>query len=91
VVPLIAQRRPAGRTLAMGIGLVCTVTLDFVLVPAQGGFGAALASTLSYTVVGAVVAVIFARTLDAGGHDLIPRPRICSPSPVGSPIGFTQE
>jgi O-antigen/teichoic acid export membrane protein len=72
---LIAQRRPMLQNVAVSIGLVFTIALDIVLVPAYGGFGAALASTLAYTALGVAMGMIFMRALGSKGSDLLPRAR----------------
>jgi O-antigen/teichoic acid export membrane protein len=71
---LIAQRRPLLSTAAVGVGLVCTLTLDLILIPAHGGLGAALASTASYTAAGVAAALVFGRALGAPARELLPRP-----------------
>jgi len=43
--------------------IVFMVVLDIVLIPAHGGAGASVASTVSYSAGGVAVAVIFARTV----------------------------
>ena len=42
--------------------------------PTAGGLGAALASTLAYSVAGTVMAVTFVRALDGSPSELVPRP-----------------
>ena len=71
---LTGQRMPLLATAAIGVAFVATVGLDILLIPEYGGFGAALASTLSYMVGGVVIAVIFARALETRVSELIPRP-----------------
>jgi O-antigen/teichoic acid export membrane protein len=70
---LTAQRRPLLETAAVGVAFVATVALDILLIPTHGGFGAALASTLAYTVGGVAVVLIFSRALGAHVRDLVPR------------------
>jgi O-antigen/teichoic acid export membrane protein len=72
---LIAQRRPLLSTAAVGVGLVCTLTLDIILIPVHGGLGAAIASTVSYTAGGLAAALIFSRALGSPVGELRPRPR----------------
>jgi O-antigen/teichoic acid export membrane protein len=60
---LIAQERPLLEGLAAAVAFVATVALDLYFIPRHGGFGAALASTASYTLGGAAAAVIAARAL----------------------------
>jgi len=70
---LVARGRPGLQSLGLGLGFVCTVVLDVVLIPPFGGLGAALASTLAYTAAGSVMAVTFLRALEARPSDLVPR------------------
>jgi O-antigen/teichoic acid export membrane protein len=69
---LVAQGKPVLQSVAIGTGFVFTLGLDIVLIPPFGGIGAALASTLAYSVAGAVVAVIFVRTLETRMAELLP-------------------
>jgi O-antigen/teichoic acid export membrane protein len=70
---LTAQRRPTLASTAIGVGFVSTVVLDVLLIPRYGGVGAALASSLSYTVGGVAVVVIFSRALGISPRELLPR------------------
>jgi O-antigen/teichoic acid export membrane protein len=63
---LTAQRKPVLESLAIGATFAATVGLDLVLIPAFGGVGAAIASTLAYSVGGVAVGLIFWRTLRGG-------------------------
>jgi O-antigen/teichoic acid export membrane protein len=69
---LIAQRRPWLETIATAGAFVVTLVLDLVLIPSLGGLGAAVASTVSYTIGGALVILIAARTLRFCAGDLAP-------------------
>ena len=69
---LVAQRRPLLETAAIGMAFLATVVLDFLLIPRYGAVGAALASTLAYTVAGVAVATIFLRALGGPKRDLLP-------------------
>jgi O-antigen/teichoic acid export membrane protein len=60
---LTAQGKPLLETAAVAGAFVCIVILDFVLIPAHGGLGAAIASAVSYTVGGIAAVLIFARAL----------------------------
>jgi O-antigen/teichoic acid export membrane protein len=71
---LTAQGKPLSASAAISVAFVTTVILDVLLIPPFGGAGAALASTLSYTAGGIVVAVIFAKALEGRLADLVPRP-----------------
>jgi O-antigen/teichoic acid export membrane protein len=71
---LTAQGKPVLESAAIGVSFVATIALDIALIPDHGGLGAALASTIAYSVGGLAVAVIFARTLRAHPADFVPRP-----------------
>jgi O-antigen/teichoic acid export membrane protein len=70
---LTGQGKPTLASIAIGISFVVTVVLDIALIAPFGGLGAAIASTVAYTVGGIAVAVIFARTLGGGLGSLVPR------------------
>jgi O-antigen/teichoic acid export membrane protein len=70
---LVARGRPVLQSVAIGVGFACTVILDVLLIPPFGGFGAALASTLSYTAAGVVIGAVFLRTTNGRAVDLLPR------------------
>ncbi len=70
---LTAQGRPTLASTAIGIGFVATLVLDVLLIPSHGAAGAAVASTLSYTVGGIAVVVIFSRALGTSPVALLPR------------------
>jgi O-antigen/teichoic acid export membrane protein len=72
---LTAQRRPLLETAAVGVAFVAIVVLDVVLIPAHGGVGAAIASSLAYLAGGVAVVWLFTRTLGVRVTELIPRPR----------------
>jgi Na+-driven multidrug efflux pump len=69
---LTAQRRPLLSSVPVALGLVCTVVLDVLLIPHHGGMGAAVASTVAYTVAGIAACVTFTRALGAGRRNLTP-------------------
>jgi O-antigen/teichoic acid export membrane protein len=70
---LTAQRKPMLETAAVGVAFIFTVVLDALLIPAYGGRGAAIASTVSYSAGGVAVAIIFTRVLSGRLVDLVPR------------------
>jgi O-antigen/teichoic acid export membrane protein len=72
---LTAQRLPIHGSAALAVAFVSTVLLDLILIPAHGGLGAALASTLAYTAGGIAVALIFTSALGGRLRDLVPRLR----------------
>lgn len=70
---LTAQGKPMFANAAIAVAFGATILLDVLLIPAYGGLGAAIASTLAYTAGGIAVAAIFARTLQTRPRDLVPR------------------
>jgi O-antigen/teichoic acid export membrane protein len=70
---LTAQRKPILGSAAVGIAFVLTVILDLILIPAYGGMGAAVATTIAYTCGGVGAALIFAMAMDMRLSDLAPR------------------
>ena len=70
---LIARGRPLLESAAIGTALLTTIGLDLALIPPFGGKGAAIASTVAYSVGGAMAIAIVARTLGARLGDLRPR------------------
>jgi len=70
---LTAQGKPMLGNAAIGVAFATTIALDLILIPAHGGFGAAIASTIAYSAGGIAVAVIFTRTLRGKLTELVPR------------------
>jgi O-antigen/teichoic acid export membrane protein len=70
---LIAQSKPLLESVAVGLGLVCTIGLDIALIPRWNGAGAAVASVVAYSAMGIAVIVIAAKTLGGRWVDLRPR------------------
>jgi O-antigen/teichoic acid export membrane protein len=70
---LTAQRMPLRATVALAIAFVLTMVLDIALIPPWGGIGAALATTVAYTIGGIAAAVIFSRSLAYPLRGLVPR------------------
>ncbi len=70
---LVARGRPMLQSICLGAGFVCTVVLDVLLIPPFGGLGAAIASSVAYTVAGVMVAVFFLRLHERGPGELVPR------------------
>ncbi len=62
---LTAQRKPLLESIAMAAAFVLTLALDIVLIPLEGGVGAAIASVTAYSAGGLAVWFIFERTLRA--------------------------
>jgi O-antigen/teichoic acid export membrane protein len=70
---LTAQRMPMLETASIAVAFVAIVALDLILIPAHGGLGAAVASTIAYSIGGVAVALIFSRALRGRLRDLLPR------------------
>ena len=62
---LTAQRRPTLEAVAIGTAFAATLFLDILLIPPFGAMGAAVASSVAYTIGGITVAIVFYRTLGA--------------------------
>jgi len=71
---LIAQRRPLRVSAATAVALAFTIALDVTLIPALGGEGAAIASTIAYSVGGLGIALVFLRTLRVAPVELLWHP-----------------
>jgi O-antigen/teichoic acid export membrane protein len=69
---LTAQRAPLRETAAIAVAFVAIVVLDVALIPAHGGLGAAVASTVAYTAGGVAAGAIFLRTLSGTPGELVP-------------------
>lgn len=72
---LTAQGFPTRESISLGISFVATLVLDVLLIPRWGGEGAAIASSIAYSLGGVACCFIFARTLGGRVTDLVPRPR----------------
>jgi O-antigen/teichoic acid export membrane protein len=70
---LTAQGRPLLATAGTGVAFAATVVLDVALIPSHGGMGAAVASTVAYTLGGIAIAVLFVRALRTRPAALVPR------------------
>ena len=69
---LTAQGRPLLANVGVAAAFCITIGLDLLLIPRHGGSGAAVASTVAYSVGGLVVAVFFARALQVRLRELVP-------------------
>ena len=71
---LTARQLPTRASFGIGFAFVATIVLDVLLIPRFEGVGAALASSIAYTLGGVLIVVLFTRAL--GGHvlDFVPRP-----------------
>ena len=70
---ITAQRKPGLASIGIAAGFICTIVLDVVLIPRYGALGAAVASSIAYTLGGAIVAFVFVRALRGRARDLVPR------------------
>ncbi len=71
---LTGRDRPLAASLSIGSAFIFTVALDIALIPAYGDLGAAIASSVAYTLGGIVIIVVFTRSLGGRAGDLMPRP-----------------
>jgi O-antigen/teichoic acid export membrane protein len=70
---MVAQRLPLGATIAVLVAFTLTLTLNLLLVPDEGGLGAAIARTAASTAGGVAAALCFSRALGVPLRDLVPR------------------
>jgi O-antigen/teichoic acid export membrane protein len=70
---MVAQNRPLAASAAGVVTFLAAMALSVILIPWQGGEGAALARTLAYTIGGVGAMLIFKRTLGGAPRDLLPR------------------
>lgn len=72
-IALIAQRRPLLESVSMGAGFLTAILLYIVLIPPLGATGAAIASTVAYTVAGLTAAVFLVREFGVRPRQFFPR------------------
>lgn len=70
---LTAKGEPLRASIGIGAAFLLTVALDVLLIPALGGAGAALASTIAYSVGGLAVTVLYLRYFGLSLRELVPR------------------
>jgi O-antigen/teichoic acid export membrane protein len=70
---LIAQRKPLHASAAVAVAFVLSIVLNLLLIPGDGGEGAAIARTVAYTAGGVAAALIFTHVLKGRMRDLVPR------------------
>jgi O-antigen/teichoic acid export membrane protein len=58
---IVGRGRPIINTIAAGVSLIINILLNILLIPAMGISGAALASTISYSVTSIIVFIVFIR------------------------------
>jgi O-antigen/teichoic acid export membrane protein len=71
---LTAQSLPLSASAGIGVALAATVGLDVLLIPSHGAVGAAIASSIAYTIGGLAIIAIFTTKLGGGLRDFVPRP-----------------
>jgi O-antigen/teichoic acid export membrane protein len=71
---LTAQSLPLSASAGIGVALAATVGLDVLLIPSHGAVGAAIASSIAYTIGGLAIIAIFTAKLGGGLRDFVPRP-----------------
>jgi O-antigen/teichoic acid export membrane protein len=71
---LTAQGRPGLATAGAAVAFAVTLGLDIALIPAYGGLGAAIASTVAYSAGGVACAFIFLRFFRVPVRTVLPRP-----------------
>lgn len=70
---LNAQGRPLLESAAVAVSFVFIVILDVILIPSRGAVGAAIASTVAYSLGGLAAVLIFCRTMRVSAAELLPR------------------
>ncbi len=70
---LTSQNKPLLETAGILVAFAVTAVSDVILIPAHADLGASIASMLSYTAGGVVMAALFVRALGARPSDLLPR------------------
>lgn len=70
---LTARQLPTRASFGIGFAFVSTMVLDVLLIPPLGAVGAALASSISYTIGGILIVVLFTRALNGHVLDFVPR------------------
>jgi O-antigen/teichoic acid export membrane protein len=63
--------RPGTRSLLAGVGLIATITLDLTLIPLFGVNGAAVASTVAYSIYGCASLVVLSRMTGLTVRELV--------------------
>ena len=69
---LNAQNRPLTTAMPVGVSLIIPVGLAILLLPSMEGLGAAIASSVAYSVGGLLIAVTAIRVFDIRARDLLP-------------------
>jgi Na+-driven multidrug efflux pump len=73
---IAGRGRPIINTIAAGVSLIINISLNILLIPTMGISGAALASTISYSVTSVIVFIAFIRISHNSIFDtLIIKPR----------------
>lgn len=70
---LTAQNWPLAGTGPVAVSLATTVALDLLLIPSMGGMGAAIASSVAYSIGGLAIAYVYSKKFDISMRVLVPR------------------
>lgn len=70
---LTSQNKPLLETAGILVAFAVTAVADVILIPSHADLGASIASVVSYTAGGLVMAALFVRALGAKPTDLLPR------------------
>jgi O-antigen/teichoic acid export membrane protein len=74
---LYGRGRPGLNSIGLGVGLVLTVVLDILLIPAHGAMGAAMASTVAYLVADTALVTMLLR---------VSRRDVVAPAPANAAV-----
>jgi len=75
VAELLARERPRYTVLASGAAVVANIVGNLLLVPRIGISGAAIASSVSYSILSAILIVCYLRVTGLSWRALVPRTR----------------
>ena len=70
---MTARNLPLRGSLGVAFAFAATIVLDLILIPSHGGMGAAIASSLAYSVGGIAVGILFVRAFRISPAELVPR------------------
>jgi O-antigen/teichoic acid export membrane protein len=71
---LTAQSLPLSASAGIGVALAATIGLDVLLIPSHGAVGAAIASSVAYSIGGLAIIGIFTAKFGGNLRDFVPRP-----------------
>ena len=78
VAEVLAREKPGYTVWASGVAAVVNIIGNFALVPSMGLAGAAIASSISYTILSGMLTWFYLRETGVSWTELIPRPSDCS-------------